>query len=58
VPILLAPDGVVVVELGSGQAKPVMTLFAGAGLVPMPPKPDLNGVPRALVARKLSKKGM
>jgi release factor glutamine methyltransferase len=58
VPALLAPSGVVVVELGSGQAKPVMTLFAGAGLVSIPPKPDLNGVPRALVARKLRKKGM
>jgi release factor glutamine methyltransferase len=52
IPALLAPDGVVVVELGAGQAEPVTALFTGAGLAPLPPQPDLNGVPRALVARK------
>jgi release factor glutamine methyltransferase len=51
-PALLAPDGIVVVELGAGQAAPVAALFAGAGLAPSPPQPDLNGVPRALVAIK------
>jgi release factor glutamine methyltransferase len=53
VPALLAPDGVLVVELGAGQAESVAALFTAAGLAPSPPRPDLNGVPRALVARKL-----
>ena len=56
-PVLLAPDGVLVVELGAGQAQAVATLFAAAGLAPLPPRPDLNGVPRALVARKLRVNG-
>ena len=51
-PTLLAPSGTLVVELGIGQAEPVAGLFAAAGLAPSPPHPDLNGVPRALVARK------
>jgi release factor glutamine methyltransferase len=55
-PALLAPDGLVVVELGAGQAEPVAALFAGAGLAPSPPQPDLNGIPRALVARKRIKR--
>jgi release factor glutamine methyltransferase len=52
VPTLLMPGGVLVVELGIGQAEPVAHLFAAAGLAPSPPHPDLNGTPRALVARK------
>jgi release factor glutamine methyltransferase len=51
-PTLLAPGGVLVVELGIGQAEPVAQLFAAAGLAPLPPHPDLSGTPRALVARK------
>jgi release factor glutamine methyltransferase len=51
-PALLACDGVLVVELGIGQAEPVAALFAAAGLALSPPRPDLNGVPRALLARK------
>lgn len=50
-PVLLAPDGVLVVELGAGQAHAVAALFAGTGLAPLPPRTDLNGVPRALAAR-------
>jgi len=49
---LLAADGVLAVELGAGQAEPIAALFAAAGLAPATPKPDLNGVPRALVAGK------
>jgi release factor glutamine methyltransferase len=52
VPAVLAPDGVLVVELGIGQMEPVTALFAAAGLAPLPPRSDLNGVPRALVAEK------
>lgn len=51
-PMLLGPDGVIVVEHGAGQAELVAGLFAAAGLAPSPPHHDLSGVPRALVARK------
>jgi release factor glutamine methyltransferase len=51
-PALLAPGGVLVVELGIGQAEPAADLFAAVGLAPSPPHPDLNGTLRALVARK------
>jgi release factor glutamine methyltransferase len=51
-PALLAPGGALVVELGIGQAEPVAHLFAAVGLAPSSPHPDLNGTPRALVARK------
>jgi release factor glutamine methyltransferase len=51
-PTLLTPGGALVVELGIGQAEPVARLFAAVGLAPSPPHPDLNGRPRALVARK------
>lgn len=50
-PALLAPGGVLIVELGCGQAPSVAALFAAAGLAPTPPRPDLNGVPRALLVR-------
>jgi release factor glutamine methyltransferase len=55
-PALLAPDGILVVELGAGQAEPVAALFAAAGLAPSPPRPDVNNVPRALVAGNASKR--
>ena len=51
-PPLLAPGGALVVELGAGLAEPVAALFAAAGLAPAQPHSDLNGLPRALVARK------
>jgi release factor glutamine methyltransferase len=51
-PALLAPGGTLIVELGIGQVEPVTALCAAAGLAPSSPRPDLNGVPRALVARK------
>jgi release factor glutamine methyltransferase len=50
---LLAPDGILVVELGFGQAAAVISLFAAAGLAPSAPRHDLCGIPRALVARPL-----
>jgi release factor glutamine methyltransferase len=51
-PTLLASGGVLVVELGISQAEPVADLFAVTGLALSPPRPDLNGTPRALVAWK------
>ena len=51
-PTLLAAGGALVVELGAGQAESVAALFAAAGLAPSAPRPDLNGMLRALVARK------
>jgi release factor glutamine methyltransferase len=56
VPALLKPAGAVVVELGAGQVQAVTALFSAAGLEPSPPRPDLSGVPRALVARPGTKK--
>ena len=49
----LACNGVLVVELGKDQAEPVAALIAAAGLAPMPPQPDLNGLPRALIAENV-----
>jgi release factor glutamine methyltransferase len=51
-PALLAPRGILTVELGVGQAEPVAALFAAAGLALSPPRPDLNGVPRAFLAER------
>jgi release factor glutamine methyltransferase len=48
---LLAPAGVLVVELGFGQAASVRSLFEAAGLACVPPHHDLSNIPRALVAR-------
>jgi release factor glutamine methyltransferase len=56
-PALLRPGGVIVVELGIGQARAVAALFAAVGLSPSPPHADLNGVPRALVVRKVTRNG-
>ena len=54
VPALLAPGGALIVEVGAGQAQPVSALFAVAGLAPAPPRHDLNRMPRALCAARLS----
>lgn len=51
-PALLAPDGVLIVELGACQADAVAALFVAAGLAPAPPRADLTGVSRALCAVK------
>jgi release factor glutamine methyltransferase len=48
---LLAPDGVLVVELGCNQAEAVQGIFHDAGLAPEKARPDLSGIPRALPAR-------
>lgn len=57
-PTLLAPGGVLIVELGFDQALQVAALFAAAGLAPGPLRPDVTGVPRALVARKMQERAM
>lgn len=51
-PALLAHNGVLVVELGRSQAESVAALFAAAGLAPLQPRPDLSGMPRALIVQK------
>ena len=51
-PALLAPGGTLIVELGTGQSQAVGALFAAGGLVPLPARPDLSGIPRALVAKR------
>jgi release factor glutamine methyltransferase len=50
---VLAGAGSVAVEIGAGQGDAVAALFAGRGFVPAAPaKPDLAGVPRALLFRR------
>lgn len=51
---LLAGNGILVVEVGKDQAEPVAALIAAAGLAPMAPRPDLNGLPRALIAENVA----
>ena len=51
---LLTANGLIVVELGAGQASAVAALFSVAGLAVERPSPDLTGIPRALLARVLS----
>ena len=50
---ILAPNGLLVVELGYGQAEAVNSLFAAAGLAWQEVRSDLSGIPRALLARAL-----
>jgi len=52
---LVAPGGLIVVELGAGQASAVATLFSAAGLAVESTYADLSGVPRALPARLLAR---
>jgi release factor glutamine methyltransferase len=52
VPPLLARGGILVVEVGAGQADAVKCLLSAAGLTSFPPRTDLNGIPRALLAIK------
>lgn len=49
---ILAPHGVLVLELGAGQLDPVKSLTAAVGLVPVGAcRSDLAGVPRALAVK-------
>jgi release factor glutamine methyltransferase len=50
---LLAPDGILVLELGQGQLGSVTSILAAAGLAPVKPRYDLAGIARALVLRAL-----
>jgi release factor glutamine methyltransferase len=47
---LLAPGGLLVVEIGFGQAGDVTAIFRAAGLMVKGIRNDLAGVPRALLA--------
>jgi release factor glutamine methyltransferase len=51
---LLAPAGVLVLELGFGQLSAVTSLLPAAGLAPAAMRQDLAGVVRALVIRLLA----
>ena len=55
--LLLRPDGMAVLELGQGQAAPVMALARAAGLEPIGLRADLGGVERALSLRPASARG-
>jgi release factor glutamine methyltransferase len=51
---LLAPGGVLVMEVGHGQSGDVQELLAAAGAIPAgPPKSDLAGICRAVTGRFL-----
>ena len=50
---LLAPGGILAVEVGEGQSADVEPLMASVGLIlERPPKADLAGIPRAVAGRK------
>jgi release factor glutamine methyltransferase len=49
---LLTAGGALIVELGAGQHQSVAAILAAAGLEPRPPRPDLSGEPRALIAER------
>lgn len=51
-PYMLAPDGVVVFEIGQGQGKTVTELLDSAGLRVIETRRDLAGIERAISARK------
>jgi len=48
---LLAPGGVVLLEIGPTQSAPVTALLTAAGLICGPTLPDLDGRDRVVVAR-------
>jgi release factor glutamine methyltransferase len=48
---LAAPGGVLILEIGAGQAEGVTALLAQAGMAAIgPPRADLAGIPRAIIA--------
>ena len=47
---LLAPEGLMLVEIGAGQAEAVCALMAEAGLDEIESRADLTGTPRCLIA--------
>ncbi len=49
---LLAPDGVLVLEVGQGQSEEVAALLSAAGLTIHERKADLAGIDRAVAGRK------
>lgn len=52
---LLKPEGMIVVEIGAGQAAAVAAIFEACGLrSAAPPRTDLAGIPRALIFRSFS----
>lgn len=54
---LLAPGGIVALEVGQGQAKEVASLLAGAALEFLGTRADLSGTERVVLAKSSSPKG-
>jgi release factor glutamine methyltransferase len=50
---LLAPEGILVVEVGRGQSSPVASIFAPTGLAPVVWRHDLSGIVRAVAMQVL-----
>jgi release factor glutamine methyltransferase len=48
----LAPGGALILEIGAGQSAAVTGLLAAEGLTVAPPRLDLAGIPRAIVAHR------
>jgi release factor glutamine methyltransferase len=51
-PRLLGPGGLLVVEIGAGQERPVCELFVAEGLAIANTRHDLSGIARAIAAKK------
>lgn len=49
---VLKPGGILAVEIGEGQAKPVSALFSAAGLTGLAVKTDFNGFDRVVAAHR------
>jgi release factor glutamine methyltransferase len=56
VPSLLVPGGYLLVESGAGQAEQIGGIAEKAGLSVEMILNDLQGIPRCLVARKISRR--
>ncbi len=50
-PVILAPDGIVLLELGYDSLDPVTAIFQDAGFEIIKIVPDLAGIPRVFVAK-------
>ena len=49
---VLEPGGLIVLEVGQGQADAVVSLLGAAGFTDVGTRADLAGIPRAVFARR------